>query len=505
MHRISHEGEVEVFYRGLGRPQGMAFDDEGTLYVAASIAGRKGVVRIDPDRRADLFLSGPGIVGLAFTPSRAHGRGHHQRALPRGCRHQGPAARLMNAEIIAVGSEMLTPQRVDTNSLYLTAELNDLGVEVVTKCGDRRRSRPAGRRQSARRCPRSEIVILSGGLGPDRGRRHARRRRRGARPQADLPPRDRRRGSSSASPPPSGRWPRSTSARRSSSKAPRSCPTIAAPRPANGSRNPARSCMLLPGPPHELKAMFERQCLPRLARIAPQAGDPHAVPARRRHGGVDLDQLIAPVYKKYENPATTILAAAGDIQIHLRARCETEPRPTRCSPRWRARSSCCWATASTRAMAIRCEVVVGDLLRKNRRHGHRSRRALPAACWASASPQSPGSSDYFAGGFITYTNAMKMELLGVQPEILAEHRRGQQGDRRGDGARRAPPHAIHLRAFDHRGGRPGGGRPSVPKGTMYVGLADAAGTTVRATAVLGDRQRSALSSAGWRWTCCAGG
>jgi sugar lactone lactonase YvrE len=71
IHRISHNGEVEVFYRGLGRPQGMAFDEEGRLYVAASLSGRKGVVRIDSDRRAELFLSGPGIVGLAFTPSRA--------------------------------------------------------------------------------------------------------------------------------------------------------------------------------------------------------------------------------------------------------------------------------------------------------------------------------------------------------------------------------------------------------------------------------------------------
>ncbi|HUI55506.1 MAG TPA: IPT/TIG domain-containing protein [Bryobacteraceae bacterium] len=71
VHRISSHGEVEVFYRGLGRPQGIAFDEEGNLYVAASISGRKGVVRITQDRRADLFLSGPGIVGLAFTPSRA--------------------------------------------------------------------------------------------------------------------------------------------------------------------------------------------------------------------------------------------------------------------------------------------------------------------------------------------------------------------------------------------------------------------------------------------------
>jgi sugar lactone lactonase YvrE len=71
VHRISEHGETEVFYRGLGRPQGMAFDEDGNLYVAASIGGRRGVVRIGPDRQAELFLSGPGIVGLAFTPSRA--------------------------------------------------------------------------------------------------------------------------------------------------------------------------------------------------------------------------------------------------------------------------------------------------------------------------------------------------------------------------------------------------------------------------------------------------
>ncbi len=71
VYRISPAGEVEVFYRGLGRPQGLAFDAEDRLYVAASLGGRKGVVRIGPERDAELFLSGPGIVGLAFTPSGA--------------------------------------------------------------------------------------------------------------------------------------------------------------------------------------------------------------------------------------------------------------------------------------------------------------------------------------------------------------------------------------------------------------------------------------------------
>ena len=71
IYRISDHGDVDTFYRGLGRPQGMAFDDQGLLYVAASLAGRRGVVRVMPDEKAELFLSGPGIVGLAFTPSKA--------------------------------------------------------------------------------------------------------------------------------------------------------------------------------------------------------------------------------------------------------------------------------------------------------------------------------------------------------------------------------------------------------------------------------------------------
>jgi sugar lactone lactonase YvrE len=69
--RISPAGEVETFYRGLGRPQGMAFDAQGRLYVAASLMGRRGIIRLGGDARPELFLSGPNVVGLAFSPSRA--------------------------------------------------------------------------------------------------------------------------------------------------------------------------------------------------------------------------------------------------------------------------------------------------------------------------------------------------------------------------------------------------------------------------------------------------
>jgi sugar lactone lactonase YvrE len=68
IYRISPDGNQEVFFKGLGRPQGLAFDAEGYLYVAASMGGRKGVVRIGPGLAPEFFISGPSITGLAFSP-----------------------------------------------------------------------------------------------------------------------------------------------------------------------------------------------------------------------------------------------------------------------------------------------------------------------------------------------------------------------------------------------------------------------------------------------------
>ena len=71
VYRINPAGEVRSFYRGLGRPQGLAFDAQGNLYVAASLAGQRGVVRLTPDARPELVISGYAIVGLAFSSHRS--------------------------------------------------------------------------------------------------------------------------------------------------------------------------------------------------------------------------------------------------------------------------------------------------------------------------------------------------------------------------------------------------------------------------------------------------
>jgi sugar lactone lactonase YvrE len=71
VHKIDPHGAVTTFYRGLGRPQGLAFDVEGNLYVAASLAGKRGIVKLTPDGKANLEVAGQGIVGLAFAPGHA--------------------------------------------------------------------------------------------------------------------------------------------------------------------------------------------------------------------------------------------------------------------------------------------------------------------------------------------------------------------------------------------------------------------------------------------------
>ena len=71
VYKIDPNGTVTTFYKGLGRPQGLAFDTDGNLYVAASLAGTRGIVKITPDARASLEVAGQGLVGLAFAPGRS--------------------------------------------------------------------------------------------------------------------------------------------------------------------------------------------------------------------------------------------------------------------------------------------------------------------------------------------------------------------------------------------------------------------------------------------------
>jgi nicotinamide-nucleotide amidase len=392
----------------------------------------------------------------------------------------------MTAEIIAVGSELLTPQRVDTNSLFLTDQLNGLGVEVVTKSvigDDLNRLADAVRRAVSR----SEIVILCGGLGPteddltrdavaaalDRKliyhpeitevleQRFAQLKRKMVEVNkrqafliegAEMLPNER-----GTAP---GQWIAESDAH----------------------------VMLLPGPPHEMKAMFTRHCLPRLARIVPRQVIRTLVLRVTGMPESDLDQLIAPVYKKYGNPVTTILAAAGDIQIHLRARCSTEGEAAALLVEVGGPIELLLGERIYSRNGQPLEEVVGEMLRE--RH---STLSVAESCTGGLLGERitsvAGSSTYFLGGFITYASRMKVEWLGVPEDIIA--RCGAVSKETAEamalGARRRTGSTYALAITGVAG--PDAGGEKAPVGTIYVGLADAAGCAVLHRQFIGDRTR----------------
>jgi nicotinamide-nucleotide amidase len=392
----------------------------------------------------------------------------------------------MDAEIIAVGSELLNEGRLDTNSLYLTGELNNLGVEVVTKCvigDDRGRLAEA----VARAMGRCGIVILSGGLGPTeddvtreavaqalgRGlvfhseiaealeRRFAVMKR--AMPEinkrqafviegAEVLPNDR-----GTAP---GQWVG-----------------------ANGS-----VAMLLPGPPHELKAMFQQQCLPRLTRVTPKLAIRKVFLRVTGQTESGLDALIAPVYKKYPNVATTILAANGDLQVHLRARCDTAAEAEALLAEVSGPIESLLGAQLYSKNGDPLEVVVGNLLR-----ARNATVAVAESCTGgllgARFTSIPGSSQYFVGGFITYSNELKREMLGVSTETLesfgAVSAETAQAMAVGARERTGSTYAVSITGV----AGPDGGTEEKPVGLVYMAIAGPEGPVVTHRQFIGDRER----------------
>src|SRR5580704_2954321 len=222
----------------------------------------------------------------------------------------------MKAEIIAVGSELLTPDRVDTNSLFLTAQLNRLGIEVTRKTvvGDELAALRNAFDESAKRV---ELIIASGGLGPtedDRTRDAVadllgRKLSRDPAVMRMIEARFRK----------IGRVMSEVNARQA--MVPEGATVLENDRgtaPGLWLESNGRIVILLPGPPHELKAMFSAQVQPRLARLATGV---RLVGRELRVAGMgesDVDQRIAPIYTRYSDVQTTILTAPGEIQVHLR-------------------------------------------------------------------------------------------------------------------------------------------------------------------------------------------
>ncbi len=393
-----------------------------------------------------------------------------------------PSSTSINAEIIAVGSELLTPKRVDTNSLYLTEQLNSLGVEVVGKYvvgDDRARLADTVRRAVGR----SEIVLLSGGLGPTEDDvtrdavAEALDRKQIFHPDisAQLEERFSRM---------LRKMPEINKRQAFIMQGAEILSNDRGTAPGQWVEESGVCIALLPGPPHELKSMFERHCFPRIQRRVPKQ---HIQTLVLRVAGMsesDLDQTISPVYKRYENPVTTVLAHAGDIQVHLRARCSTAEETTALLAEVGGQIDILLGDRIYSRNGDALEVICGELLKKDRATLAVA-ESMTGGGLAERITKVPGSSEYFLGGFVTYTKKMKVDLLGVPSEFEPVSAEMAQAMAIAVRQKTGATYAISITG----NAGPAADKGEAPVGMVYVGLADPRGTVSMDRQFVADRDR----------------
>ncbi len=390
----------------------------------------------------------------------------------------------MKAEIIAIGSELLTPDRLDTNSLFLTQRLNQLGIEVQRKTviGDERSQVCNAFRQAL---SRTELVISTGGLGPtlDDLTRDSIAELLGRRLVLNkallhnMEARFRK----------IGRTMPEVNVRQA--MVPEGADLLENSRgtaPGLWLESDGHIAVLLPGPPHELKAMFTERVEPRLAPLAGGIKLFHREFCATGLTESELEQRIAPIYTLYGDAKTTILAAPGEIQVHLRVWSPDAAAAEKLLDEMAGRITMALGEAVFTASGQTLEEIVARELALNH-----ATIAAAESCTGGLVVERltriPGSSSYFLGGVVCYSNDLKTAwadvpaaLIGskgaVSPEVacaLAE------GIRRRTGA------TLGIGVTGIAG--PGGGSAEKPVGLVHIALADSAGSRECSRRFPGDR------------------
>ena len=328
----------------------------------------------------------------------------------------------MNAEIIAVGSEMLTPFRMDTNSLYLTEQLNLLGVDVIFKSivGDDLQRLVAAAQHGLFR---SDIVIFSGGLGPteDDLTREAVAEALGLTLRRDpeiltrLEQRFAERG-----------WKMSANNTKQAdvlegaSVLPNPNGTAPGQWLSGNFDGREHIIVLLPGPPHELKALFEAEVRERLRAKVPPAFLAVRTLKIAMLGESAVDARVAPIYKRYSDVETTILAGAGEIELHFKTRTATQDAAQRRVDEVAGVVEDELDDAVYSRNGESLEQIVGYWLQMRT-----ATVAVAESCTggllAERITSVSGSSRYFLGGAVVYSNTLKTELAGVPAEMIERH------------------------------------------------------------------------------------
>lgn len=390
------------------------------------------------------------------------------------------------AEIIAIGSELLTPYRTDTNSLWLTEQLNNLGIEVKLKSviGDER-DRLVDYIRGA--LQRADVIIATGGLGPteDDLTREAVAEVLGRRLIRDpqILERLRRRFE--------------TYGFRMTPNNERQADVIEGAQVLKNDVGSApglfivegsKTIILLPGPPREMAPMFEREVVPRLAKLSPGH---HLARRLLRVSGLTesaMDDLIAPIYQAYTNPTTTIISAVTGLEVHLTALGKTREEAQRLVDELAEKIERRLGEHVVSREGETLEQVVGRLL-----VAKGLTLAVAESCTggliAKRVTDVPGSSRYFLCGIVAYSNQAKMELLGVPAELIESHGAvsPEVAEAMARGVRQRARANIGVGVTGIAG--PEGGTPEKPVGLVYLGLAYGDQVQHRRLHIPGDRER----------------
>lgn len=400
----------------------------------------------------------------------------------------------MEAEVIAVGNELLGSEPVDTNSFYLTRELAAIGIRVTRKVTlpDDLAALASTLRECCRRSP---LVVCTGGLGPtedDRTRlaaaqaldtdlvldpaAAARLQDWSAHRQRPLPETDLRQAFRL----PGAEW----------------LPNALGTAAGQWNPTPAGFLVLLPGPPREMQLMFAQQVRPRLRALLPT----HALCTRVLSivglSESAVDALAAPLYRECANPITTILTtSAPSVELHFQATAPTAAEAQAIADRLAAEIEPRFNGAVFSRDRETLAAVVGRLLRDGRQ-----RLAVAESCTGGLLSErltdAAGASDFFVGGVVCYSNSVKQRILGVRAATLARH-----------GAVSAPAaqelaHGVRHRLAADWGlaitgiAGPAGGSGEKPVGTVFIAIEGTDGASqVQQLRLFGNRDKIRRSSA----------
>ena len=396
----------------------------------------------------------------------------------------------MNAEIIAVGSEMLTPHRLDSNSLYLTEQLNLLGVDVIFKSivGDNLRNLVAAAQHALFR---SDIVVFSGGLGPtedDLTREGVAEAlglslHRDPEIVAKLEKRFADRGWKMA---PNNA--KQGDVIEGATVLPNSNGTASGQWLSGEFEGRERIVILLPGPPHELRPLFESEVRERLRSKVPPAHLFTRTLKIAMLGESAVDARVAPIYKRYADVATTILAGAGEIELHFKTRAATlEAAQARADEvAGLVEDELDDAVYSRDGQSL--EQIVGYWLQM-RSATVSVAESCTGGLLAERITSIAGSSRYFLGGAIVYSNELKTELAGVPTEMIERHGAVSRevAAALAEGIRYRCDSTLGVGITGVAG--PGGGTAEKPVGLVFHAVASDSGTEVIERKYPGDRKR----------------